>query len=160
MERVLAAREESDEGAWRWICDNRYLVEREARSAAMDFSVREQLRAGGRDALVCEAARELVARLGGDVDENEASAYFEGYQSVTPLTMRELELLPAAIKAGLVEIIAGETLSGSPSEGIVSAAISSLRHFATADMTRFIEGADLVSRTFELDPAGAYADMD
>ncbi|HIS43900.1 MAG TPA: hypothetical protein IAB47_00885 [Candidatus Scatomorpha merdigallinarum] len=160
MERVLAAREESDEGAWRWICDNRYLVEREARCAAMDFSLREQLRAGGRDALVCEAARELVARLGGDVDENEASAYFEGYQSVTPLTMRELELLPAAIKAGLVEIIAGETLSGSPSEGIVSAAISSLRHFATADMTRFIEGADLVSRTFELDPAGAYADMD
>src|SRR5699024_2561261 len=36
----------------------------------------------------------------------------------------------------------------------------SLRHFATADMTRFIEGADLVSRTFALDPAGAYADMD
>ena len=39
MERVLAAREESDEGAWRWICDNRYLVEREARSAAMEFFV-------------------------------------------------------------------------------------------------------------------------
>ena len=43
-------------GAWEWLEDNRFLIEREALCAAACFSRRGTLPAGRDDALVCELA--------------------------------------------------------------------------------------------------------
>lgn len=93
MAALVFSRAEGTGAAWEWLADNRYLIEREARAAAADFGAKINLRAGRADTLVCEAALSLAEKRRGDLGPEAAAAFFEGFQRVTPLTLRELNLL-------------------------------------------------------------------
>lgn len=160
MAALVFSRAEGAGAAWEWLADNRYLIEREARAAAADFGAKINLRAGRADTLVCEAALSLAEKRRGDLGPEAAAAFFEGFQRVTPLTLRELNLLGAALRAALVKLLREEFDSGEPDDELAAAAITSLRSLATADLTALMESADLAGRELARDPAGAYAAMD
>ena len=160
MRELINTRAEGSGGAWEWLADNRYLIEREALSAAGDFARGGSLRAGQERPLVCEAALAFARHTGGAAPVEYAQAYFEGFQRRNPLSLTELNLLGAAIRAGLVDLLSDEFGSGSPDVRVAQAAITSLRELSTADLTSLIESADLAGRILAQDPSGAYPLMD
>ena len=146
--------------AGEWLADNRYLIEREALAAARDFAAVKRVRAGRVNSLAAEAGASLAARVDGAVTLSSAEAYFAGFRRVNALTLGELALLGASLRAGLAELIASEFSSRAPDVRRVSAAIESLRALSTADMTSLVECADAAGAILSRDPAGAYAGMD
>ena len=146
--------------AGEWLADNRYLIEREALAAARDFAAVKRVRAGRVNSLAAEAGASLAARVDGAVTLSSAEAYFAGFRRVNALTLGELALLGASLRAGLAELIASEFSSRAPDVRRVSAAIESLRALSTADMVSLVESADAAGAILSRDPAGAYAGMD
>ena len=61
---------------------------------------------------MCEAALSLAEKRRGDLGPEAAAAFFEGFQRVTPLALRELNLLGAALRAALVKLLREEFDSG------------------------------------------------
>lgn len=154
---LSAAHPAADAGEW--LSDNRYLIEREALLAAKDFTAARRVPAGRENALIAEAAASLAAHLDGEVTPERAAAYFEGFQSVRTLSLTELTLLGAALRSGLVELLA-EEYSGSARVSVVSAAITSLRELATADLSALTEKCDKPGAILSLERCGVYPRMD
>ena len=139
-----------------WLLDNWYLIEREGRLAVSELRGAGRLR--GR---VLSACRELAASTGGHVDAENAAAFLAKFQEDSPLRMRELSAFAPCLRLALIEQIAlaleGE---GGIDVSLLSACIGSIRLFASLDLTRLLEGADLVERELRRDPAGVYPQMD
>ena len=158
---VLDAAHAPEPGAaFEWLEDNRYLIEREALHACGDLSGVKSLRSGRVNSLLCEACAALCSRVGGRVTLEGVERYLDGFQRVTALTLSELTLLGAALRAGLTELIADEFSAGEPDVARVSSAIESLRMLSTADLTALIEGVDAAGAVLARDPAGVYTRMD
>ena len=137
-----------------WLLDNWYLIEREGRLAA------SELRGAGRlRSCAPEACRELVRETGGRVDAENAADFLGRFQLETPLRMAELSVFAPCLRLALIEKTASSLAEG-PDAGTLAACIGSLRLFATLDLTRLLEGADLVERELRRDPAGVYPRMD
>lgn len=146
--------------AGEWLADNRYLIEREAARAASDFAAVRSLRAGRADSLVCEAMRALCAKLGGEVSLEAAESFLAGFQRVNALTLTELTLLGAALRAGLLELLASEFSASAPDVHRVSGAITGLRALSTADLTELTESADIAGGILARESCGVYPAMD
>ena len=146
--------------AGEWLCDNMYLIEREGLAAAADFAAAKRVPAGRAHSLVCEAARELCAAVNGRVTPEAAGAFLDGFRRVRALSLTELNLLAAALRAGLTELLA-ELYSGeAPDAAEAAAAINSLRRLATEDLSGLVRRADAAGAVLGRDPAGAYPLMD
>ena len=147
-------------GAYEWLADNRYLIEREARLAARAFASVRRVGAGRENALVSEAAFSLSARLRGELSAESAAAFLEGFQRVRPLSLTELTLLGAALRSGLIELLRSEFASGAPDAGLAGAAISSLRRLASEDMGELMDAVDIPGGILAQESCGVYARMD
>ena len=146
--------------AGEWLCDNMYLIEREGLAAAADFAAAKRVPAGRAHSLVCEAARELCAAVDGRVTPEAAGAFLDGFLRVRALSLTELGLLAAALRAGLTELLA-ELYSGeAPDAAEAAAAINSLRRLATEDLSGLVRRADAAGAVLGRDPAGSYPLMD
>lgn len=137
-----------------WLLDNWYLIEREGRLAVLELRDAGRLRA-----CLPEACRELVREAGGQVDAENAAAFLAEYQKAAPLRMRELAVFAPSLRLALIEQIA-LALEGGIDVSLLSACIGSIRLFASLDLTRLLEDADLVERELRRDPAGVYPQMD
>ena len=121
--------------------------------------MRARLRAGRSEALVCEAAAEFVRAAEGRIGSEQAVEFFSGFESVTPLTLRELTLLFAALRGALTARLR-EEFASAPDAGAVSAAIEGLRALSTADAGEVLDALDLAGRTLAREGCGVYGRMD
>ena len=96
---------------------------------------------------------------GGAVTAERAARFLADFQRELPLTMRELGLFAPALRLALIGEIARRCQDGIDA-GLLSRCISSLRLFATLDLTKLLEGADMVEAALRRDPAGVYPQMD
>ncbi len=134
-------------------------------------------------------AWELIGFSQSQVDLNQAAAFVQAYQQVTPLRIGELWAIPIMLRIGILERLvyatseltgmeAPETLSplndlelvrespdlfASPrlsNDSIVSNCFLSLRLLSATDWKNFFEQTSRVEGILREDPAGIYAGMD
>lgn len=142
-----------------WLLDNWYLIEREGKLAASELRGAGRLRASCGGAVISSACEALVRECSGEVTAERAARFLADFQRELPLTMRELGLFAPALRLALISGIAS-AVSGDFDAGLLSRCISSLRLFATLDLTKLLEGADMVEAALRRDPAGVYPQMD
>lgn len=153
-------------GAVEWLLDNHYLAVREGEQARETLKKGKPLRgtAGGMSLLRRCAQGALWAVP--DLDQDRLALYLEGFQSVCPLTERELSLFVPALAGALVERLAG--LCGDvsalkedkvPAEQMAPI-FTALRELSGAEWTALLEGASRVERVLKQDPSGHYPHMD
>lgn len=152
-----------------WLADNRFLAEKEARSAAAAFKGAGMLPAASEDRipLVCAAASAFVHACGCKVDRESLMTFFEGFQKIRPFSEKELSLLFDSIRYALVEKVVecGQRAfsvqddAGDPAF-IASAVFSSLRYIDDADADEILRGLSQTERRFLEDPADVYGKMD
>lgn len=169
MARSLAAiRREHDRLARRgrdlppgadWLLDNWYLIEREGKLAASELRGAGRLRASDGSAVIVSACAALVRESGGAVTAERAERYLADFQRDLPLTMRELGLFAPALRLALTAEIRAAVTDGIDA-AVLANCITSLRLFATLDLTKLLEGADMVEAALRRDPAGVYPQMD
>ncbi|MCI9159104.1 MAG: hypothetical protein HFF55_08915, partial [Lawsonibacter sp.] len=175
LDRIRRAREALDlwstgqsalPGAAEWLLDNHYLALREGGRA------REALRGGGPlrrtgsgDAILQRCAQSALWAVP-DLDQSRLALYLEGFQSVCPLTERELSLFVPALAGALAERLAQlcgdlEALKEDkvPPEQM-GAVFSALRALSGGEWTALLEGASRVERVLVQDPSGHYPHMD
>ena len=175
LDRIRRAREALDlwstgqsalPGAAEWLLDNHYLALREGGRA------REALRGGGPlrrtgsgDAILQRCAQSALWAVP-DLDQSRLALYLEGFQSVCPLTERELSLFVPALAGALAERLAQlcgdlEALKEDkvPPEQM-GAVFNALRALSGGEWTALLEGASRVERVLVQDPSGHYPHMD
>ena len=96
---------------------------------------------------------------GGAVTAERAERYLADFQRDLPLTMRELGLFAPALRLALTAEIRAAVTDGIDA-AVLANCITSLRLFATLDLTKLLEGADMVEAALRRDPAGVYPQMD
>ena len=153
-------------GAAEWLLDNHYLAVREGERAL------EALK-GGRPLRGTERGRTLLSRCAQGalwaspgLEQEKLALYLEGFQSVCPLTERELSLFVPALTGALMERLARlcadvEALKEDkvpPEE--MGAIFTALRVLSGAEWTALLEGASGVERVLAQDPADCYPAMD
>lgn len=153
-------------GAAEWLLDNHYMAVREGERALEALKKGKPLRgtkAGGALLQLC-AGRALWAVP--DLDQDRLALYLESFQSVCPLTERELSLFVSALAGALVERLAGlcgdlDDLKGDrvPPEEMGSV-FTALRALSGAEWSALLEGASRVERVLSRDPSGHYPRMD
>ena len=153
-------------GAAEWLLDNHYLAVREGERAREALKGGKPLRgtAGGA-ALLQRCAQSALWAVPG-LDQGRLALYLEGFQSVCPLTERELSLFVPALAGALLERLAGlcgdvDALKGDkvPAEEM-GAVFTALRVLSGTEWTALLEGASRVERVLNRDPSGHYPHMD
>ena len=158
--------EKEPPGAVQWLLDNYYLALREGEQA------RRCLRSGGsiRSAQPGGSVLQVCARGAlwavPELEEERLGRYLEGFQSVLPLTERELSLLVSALAGVLLERLGslcadGEKLKAGQVEAEEMGQIfTALRALSAGNWGKLLEGASQVERTLAQDPSGHYPQMD
>ena len=153
-------------GAVEWLLDNHYLAHREGERAREALKGGRPLRgmAGGGTLLRCCVKGVLWAVP--DLDQRRLTLYLEGFQSVCPLTERELSLFVPALAGALAERLARlcgdvEALKGNkiPAEEMAPI-FTALRALSGAEWSALLEGASRVEGILQQDPTGHYPRMD
>ena len=176
--RQLAARVEAGEKGTRseeWLLDNRHVVQ-EALELVRESLPRKYLRQlpkvanedGSRCLRVASLATTLVADLRQPVDLEATHDLIDHYQEETILTTGELWALPAVLRLSLLQRLANyakEALDqirrGEEAESVgIASIIISLRELRSFNWRGFVESLSRVERILEMDPAGAYRQMD
>lgn len=148
-----------------WLLDNYYIARREGVSAARELRGAGKLRSmpDGR-LLLSELASSLVRSGKGAVDKKRCEVFLTGFQKSRPLSLKELALFPAALRAALV----GELLElcreaqrpvPETAEGF-ERVFTSLRLLGTLDLSDMLERVDRTEQILRCDPAGVYPHMD
>lgn len=144
--------------ACQWLLDNWYMVQREYYCAAAQLKTAKNLRCCPEGIVIMALCRVLVKAGQGQVTEERCAAFLEGFQSVTPLAQRELELFPAALRCAILEGIAdvcrklryvSDTAACAEAFGRL---FGSLRLFAVLDMEKLLRRANLSGRILAEDP--------
>lgn len=152
--------------ACEWLLDNRYVAVREERNVRRAFAGREKLPAAGGDALILQLCRRLVSAGAGKVTTERCAEFLRGFQTVTVLGNRELELFPDALRCALLlrlaDVVSALLGSSDPSEfeSETAALFGSLSAVSGADMRGLCESVDLTEGVLSQDPAGVYPRMD
>ena len=141
-----------------WLLDNWYLIEREGKLAVSELHSAGRLRASGGSAVIVSACTALVGECGGAVTAERAERFLADFQRGLPLTMRELGLFAPALRLALTAEIR-TAVTGGLDAATLANCISSLRLFATLDLSKLLEGADMVEAALRRDPAGVYPQM-
>ncbi|MGI5971639.1 MAG: GH36-type glycosyl hydrolase domain-containing protein [Oscillospiraceae bacterium] len=131
-----------------WLLDNRYLIEREGRSALIALRESQPLRE-----IAFQSAHEMVRTYKGRVTETYFEKFLEKKQRQNPLSGDELNMFVPLVRAALIAAVANNTVP-------VSEAVTSLRFMSTADFTELLNRASLIERELLGDPSGYYARMD
>ena len=153
-------------GAAEWLLDNHYLALREGERASRALKRGKPLRgARSEDTLLQHCARGALWAVP-DLDQSRLALYLEGFQSVCPLTERELSLLVPALSGALVEQLAAlcgdlDALKENrvPAEKMAPI-FTALRVLSEAEWTALLERASRVERVLVRDPSGHYPRMD
>lgn len=149
-----------------WLLDNRYLAQREGREAARAFRKGRALRgteAGG--CLLWRCAQGLLWAAP-DLDSGRVAQYLAAFQSVRPLTERELSLFVSALAGAAVErlgelcgdVEALKEEKGDPRD--FEALFTALRALSSVNWGPVLEGASRVEAILRQDPSGHYPHMD
>ncbi len=152
--------------ACEWIMDNFYIIERECRAALPALERARALRRCADGALAAALCRNLLLSGLGEVTEERFKAYAAGFQSVTVLRRAELYLLPALLRAAVVESVAAvcrEMRYAADTEEYsarLKALFTTLRLFAATDVQELISECDVTNAELCRDPTGDYARMD
>ncbi len=149
-----------------WLLDNHYLALREGQEAVRSMGKGQPVRrtADGETLLTVCARGALWASPG--LEPERLGRYLAGFQSVQPLTERELSLFVPALAAALVERLAqlcGDLEGLQAGKGDPEAfgmVFSGLRALSSANWGPMLEGASQVERVLEQDPSECYAKMD
>jgi len=160
--RQTAAEGERAGRAGEWLMDNRYLAEREGRSAAAELKNATGLPKNAKTgrAAAAEAAASLIRAGRGAVTEERLALFLDAYQEETVLSERELALFVPFLKAELVLFLAALFADKEADGEAAAAAFTSLRMLASLDAADILEQVDRVERELRRDPAGLYALMD
>ncbi|MCI8422014.1 MAG: hypothetical protein HFF50_00560 [Lawsonibacter sp.] len=149
-----------------WILDNHYMALREGEEARRSFCRGRPLRTvEGGQTLLLDCARGALWAVP-DLDSKRLACYLEGFQSVCPLTERELSLFVSALAAALLERLAElcqslERLQGGEADPReLEALFSGLRALSAVQWGPLLEGASQVEALLLQDPSGHYAQMD
>ncbi|MBC8545545.1 hypothetical protein H8711_01155 [Clostridiaceae bacterium NSJ-31] len=141
-----------------WLCDNFYVLEKEAKQTLRELSGCPRLpsSAGGPQLyFVCEAA--LDGRPA--VDQDLAEQLVKGMQERRDLTVPEFGFLPLALRTALLGIACAACVDGEDDEAI-SYAVTSLTRLSSVDFDELVCKHSIVEATLMLDPAGIYPDME
>ncbi|MBR6115228.1 MAG: hypothetical protein IKQ10_08640 [Oscillospiraceae bacterium] len=154
-----AARKGSDP-AGRWLLGNFYLAAEAAEDAVRAFSRVKRLDAAGRAPLILRVCDALLASGDGDLDSERIEVFLAGFQRHTPLSCRELELVPAALRASLLASLAEVFASPDTGEKRCAVLFTALRRLAVTELGALLERVNQVDIILQNDPAGIYARMD
>ena len=152
--------------ACEWLLDNWYMVQREYLCAVSQLKRSRRLRCCSQGIVITELCRELVRSGLGKVTEERCSLFLSGFQTVTVLQRRELELFPAALRSALIEAIADVcrkmqyAADTSSHAQALSALFGSLRLFSVLDLEKLLAQADISGAILSSDPTGDYSRMD
>ena len=144
--------------ACQWLLDNWYMVQREYYYAVSQLKAAKNLRCSPEGIMIMELCRVLVKAGQGQVTEERCAVFLEGFQSVTVLARRELELFPAALRCAIIEGIAdvcrrlrfvSDTADCAQAFGRL---FTSLRLFAVLDMEKLLRRADRSGQILAEDP--------
>lgn len=153
-------------GAARWLLDNAYLARREGLESLDAFAGIKRLPAAGGRARVVLLCTELIRCSRFELSEERLCLFLRGWQSFMPLSRRELELLGAGLRAGLVSELrelAQKLCKCAPrnvGENEIGTVISSLRNLEGLDFEKLITDFDTAEQLLMRDPAGIYPKMD
>ncbi|MBQ7460546.1 MAG: hypothetical protein IJS72_04170 [Oscillospiraceae bacterium] len=155
---------EGSSGAPRWLLDNGYIAEREARDAARTLKRAGRLptAVGGNRPAVADCAGELVSAGRGFISEKRLKLFLREYQRVRPLGEKELWLFITVLKAELTLFLSriAADVDNGVSEEVLKNVFDSYRLLSQKDLTGLIEEADRVEECLRRDPAGVYPHMD
>ena len=151
---------------WEWLLDNFYMVQREYQAILSPLEKSRGLRRCCDGVMVMALCRNIVLSGRGQITEERLRIFLEGFQQVTVLKMAELELLPAALSAAVIESIAqvcgglrrGEAVQ-EPRRAL-EALFTSLRLFAVVDMEKLLSEANITNGILASELSGDYARMD
>jgi len=153
-------------GAVEWLLDNHYLAARAGEEARRTLKSGRPLRGDGAgEPLLWACARSALWAVPG-LDTARLALFLQGFQSVLPLTERELSLLVSALAGVVVERLSA--LCGDPSalqKGRVAPEemakiFTALRALEGAGWSRLLEEASQVEGILAQDPTGHYPGMD
>lgn len=151
-----------------WLCDNWYIAEREAKSAAAflkELGALPGSAAERRRPAVSVAASALVSAGRGEITGERIELFLEEYQKVSAMTEKELSAFRASLVAALVtflEAVSAEMMSRDDGETalLMKNAFTSLRLLAELDMSETLERVNRTEAVLRRDPAGIYPLMD
>ena len=152
--------------ACEWLLDNWYMVQREYLGAVTELKRSRHLRCCSEGIVITQLCRVLVHSGLGKVTEERCGIFLSGFQSVTVLQRRELELFPEALRCALIEAIAdvcrkmqyaADTTAHAQA---LSALFTSLRLFSVLDLEKLLGEADVTGGILSRDPTGDYKHMD
>ena len=152
--------------ACEWLLDNRYLLQRETPEVLRALSKAGRQRSCRGKLLTLELCRALLQSGNGKLTEARCALFLRGFQSVTVLQRHELLLLPAALRAAVLEAIAdacAALLDSTKPEALtktMEALFTSLRALDDLDSDALLEAADVPGAILSRDPTEDYARMD
>ena len=152
--------------ACEWLLDNHYLIQREYPAVRRAFKQAQPQRCSRGKLLVTELCRALLSAGQGKLTEERCVLFLRGFQSVTALQRRELLLFPAALRAVILEAVAGACrkmrASSEPEElsDTLAALFRSLILLSSMDMESVLDGADVSGKILSEDPTGSFSRMD
>ena len=152
--------------ACEWLLDNRYMIQREYPDAFARLKNAPRQRSYRGKLIVTELCRALLQSGQGKLSAARCGLFLSGFQSVTVLQRAELELFPAALRAVIIEALAGccEKLQSSTAPEALAddfaALFGSLRLLGTMDMESILDKADVSGAVLAKDPGGYYERMD
>ncbi len=153
-------------GAVEWLLDNHYLAVREGERALAALKRGRPLRGTKRGETLLQCCARSALWAVPDLHQGRLALYLEGFQSVCPLTERELSLLVPVLAGTLVGQLAGlcgdlEGLKeGKVSPEEMAPIFGGLRALSGGEWTALLEGASRVERVLVQDPSGHYPRMD
>lgn len=156
----------SPPAACEWMLDNYYMIEREYRAALPELKRAAALRRCDEGVLAAAFCRNLLLSGQGEVTEERFRVYAAGFQSVTVLRRGELYLMPTLLRVAAVEGVAAvcrEMRYAADTEIYaerLKALFTTLRLFASADMTALISECDVTNAELSREATGEYARMD
>ena len=159
----LERRGDPKDRAREWLLDNYYIARREGVLAIKELETAGKLRvdSAGR-VLITELSAALVRSGGGALDKKRCELFLTGFQQSRPLSLTELSLFPAALRAALI----GELLelcrktSMPDTAGNMERIFTSLRLLGAADFSDILERVDQTEQMLREDPSGIYPHMD
>ncbi len=153
-------------GAAEWLLDNHYLAVREGERAREALRRGKPLRGAEGGSALLQLCAERALWAVPDLDQQRLALYLEGFQSVCPLTERELSLFIPAVAGALVKSLArlcadvDDLKEDKVSPEEMAPIFTALRALSGAEWTGLLEGTSRVERVLIRDPSGHYPHMD
>ncbi|MEY8402633.1 glucoamylase family protein [Oscillospiraceae bacterium 44-34] len=153
-------------GSAEWLLDNHYMAVREGERAREAFRGGKPLRGTGKGAALLWCCAQSALWAVPELDQDRLALFLEGFQSVCPLTERELSLFVPALSGTLVGRLTQlcgdlEALKEGrvPAEEL-EAVFKALRALSGAEWSDLLERASRVEQILNRDPSGQYPHMD